>query len=875
MAKRSSLQILTDFLKRNQIPLRVEPHLQNYIINSDDLIELPDDIVEKIICDAYEANSQNVKKISELLLEKYDHYFGYIQKEQLKKYLDYGYESDFKLLIDLIHEDFHNTNELKKICDDEIKNNRIIIQNSVKLFLKNLNMAINDKRDKRVKDYLVFIYSRLLAINEKRKLSLREIFETNSHRSVKELGKKQFAELKAFCNSNEKLERFIAVNKFNSKYLHILDHDDNNGDKSAVIYLNISQDLFDNYSNKNEFYYALFTFIKKAYEELENHKTLLIKIGNIISDKINIKWELYSYLSIFAEKFIKDYEKRPYFFPEQHCKDDLEYRLGIKISKNDEELLRQYYDQEISFDKLEKQKSFPNSISQKFIDEFRYVYTGFTFIDCIVLSNPDESYPNSEEVEFIKNNNELFLVFFKHKIDSRRIPCPICASLDISGNSFPEIGIRSWECKNPLCSQRSKTNRGKRYSARTIFMQDSTFDFSKANIIPKELVQIWRKDLVENWNFDDFYHMITKYYSFVDDTITIINAENANEFSKIAKSEKRKLKQFRFDEFIKDVDHSLYNNFFEKSGEIKFIDHFICQFDKNSIIPVKSLDSTLDNKAEIIHGDCIQVLKTLPKPVHNMVTSPPYYNVREYTQWENLYQYLHDMYLIALESYRVLQAGGVFFFNIGDIFDNEKIIVKSKMGEKRIPLGAYIILIFQKAGFELLDNVVWYKGEPQSNRHKNDGNYVPYYQRPTNCYEHMFILKKAGTKLKLNKNRQENPITKNIQKFIPVYKIVQGGINTYGHTAPFPEDIPRMSVLCFTNTNEIVVDPFVGSGTSVIVAANHNRKGIGIEKNQEYVQLSKERLLQREIQVILKEFSSRKLQHSNVNSESTNDFLVA
>lgn len=139
----------------------------------------------------------------------------------------------------------------------------------------------------------------------------------------------------------------------------------------------------------------------------------------------------------------------------------------------------------------------------------------------------------------------------------------------------------------------------------------------------------------------------------------------------------------------------------------------------------------------------------------------------------------------------------------------------------------------------------------------------------------MFILKKAGTKLKLNKNRQENPITKNIQKFIPVYKIVQGGINTYGHTAPFPEDIPRMSVLCFTNTNEIVVDPFVGSGTSVIVAANHNRKGIGIEKNQEYVQLSKERLLQREIQVILKEFSSRKLQHSNVNSESTNDFLVA
>ena len=241
----------------------------------------------------------------------------------------------------------------------------------------------------------------------------------------------------------------------------------------------------------------------------------------------------------------------------------------------------------------------------------------------------------------------------------------------------------------------------------------------------------------------------------------------------------------------------------------------------------------------IIQGDCKRVLESIDE-VHNMVTSPPYYNAREYSQWASLYTYLHEMYLAAQGSFQALQKGGVFFFNIGDIFDNEKIIVKSKMGGKRIPLGAYIVLLFQKAGFELLDNVIWDKGEPQTNRHKNDGNNVPYYQRPANCYEHIFIFKKPGAKLKLNQNKKQL-IDSNYQKFIPVYKIGPGGINRYGHTAPFPENVPLLSLQCFTNEGEIVLDPFLGSGTSVIAAAKNKRNGLGIELMDEYVQLSSKR----------------------------------
>ena len=245
-----------------------------------------------------------------------------------------------------------------------------------------------------------------------------------------------------------------------------------------------------------------------------------------------------------------------------------------------------------------------------------------------------------------------------------------------------------------------------------------------------------------------------------------------------------------------------------------------------------------NNKLKLIQGNSQEILDKLKKnSVHHMVTSPPYYNAREYSQWKNLYNYLNDMYNINLNAFDALVDGGVFFYNIGDIFDNEKITIKSKMGEKRIPLGAYTILLFERAGFELLDDIIWYKGEPQSNRHKNDGNYTPYYQHPANCYEHMFIFKKKG-KLRININQQENILDNNIIMFSPVFKIGRGGINRYGHTAPFPKKIPQLSILCFTNKNEIVLDPFSGSGTTPIVAVQNNRVGVGIDIKKDYLKLA-------------------------------------
>jgi len=307
----------------------------------------------------------------------------------------------------------------------------------------------------------------------------------------------------------------------------------------------------------------------------------------------------------------------------------------------------------------------------------------------------------------------------------------------------------------------------------------------------------------------------------------------------------------------------------------------------------EELISFLGKKGDIkiIWGDCLNVLKGMKsESVHLMVTSPPYYNAREYSQWRNLNEYLDDMRKIINEAYRVLDNHRVFVFNVGDIFYNDNLITQSVWGSRRIPLSAYFVKIFEEEGFTYVDDFIWDKGEVQSERHKNKP--YPFYQYPMNCYEHILIFHKhrldntrypcpvCGT-LKVNGNTQseiglkswecknsecfersesnrgkrfslktimtqgmqndENIIPeefikkwrRDIVKFPPVIKINSKGENTLGHTAPFPENIPEFAIRMFSYKGEYVLDPFGGSFTSIIVAKKLERIGIGIEINKE------------------------------------------
>lgn len=305
----------------------------------------------------------------------------------------------------------------------------------------------------------------------------------------------------------------------------------------------------------------------------------------------------------------------------------------------------------------------------------------------------------------------------------------------------------------------------------------------------------------------------------------------------------------------------------------------------------KFVDAQPD-QIKIIWGDCYRVLQGLPsESIPLMVTSPPYYNAREYSSWKNLNDYLDDMTNIIKEAYRVLDNHRVFIFNVGDIFDNDNLTTNAVWGKRRLPLGAYFIKMFEEIGFSFIDDFIWDKGEVQSERHKHGDKPFPFYQYPMNCYEHLLIFHKhrldntrypcpiCGT-LKVNGNTQSEPglmswecknlecskrsagnrgkrfslktLTtqanktkenqipadfiykwrRDIVKINPVFKINSKGENTLGHTAPFPDMIPEFAIRMFSYVNEKVLDPFAGSFTSAIIAKRLGRIGIGIELNK-------------------------------------------
>lgn len=122
----------------------------------------------------------------------------------------------------------------------------------------------------------------------------------------------------------------------------------------------------------------------------------------------------------------------------------------------------------------------------------------------------------------------------------------------------------------------------------------------------------------------------------------------------------------------------------------------------------------------------------------------------------------------------------------------------------------------------------------------NQGNMTPYYQAPLNCWEHIFILSKGKPAAKYQSLISE------ICSIRPVIKTVRGK-NVLGHTAPFPKSIPEL-LIKHMDHGDTVIDPFLGSGTTCIVANNYNVNSVGIEINATYYDLCKKLVSQSEYQ---------------------------
>jgi len=250
----------------------------------------------------------------------------------------------------------------------------------------------------------------------------------------------------------------------------------------------------------------------------------------------------------------------------------------------------------------------------------------------------------------------------------------------------------------------------------------------------------------------------------------------------------------------------------------------------------KHLIYTKDNKA-------VPEIET--DSVHLAVTSPPYFNAREYSNWSTLEDYLKDMSKSFEEVFRVLKPGRKFCLNISDLPE------KGESGVRWIPLGPELLLAALRAGFELVDRVIWFKTPMKGFQYGS----LPYPPSPLICdsMEYIYILRKPNKgktsyehvdKLQKEASRLQREIYAEYTKQIWTIRRVRLKDNEAGHIAPFPYEIPERCVRLYSFVGETVLDPFAGSGTTAQAAIKNRRNSIMVEQNSAYVEIMKRKLIQ-------------------------------
>lgn len=237
----------------------------------------------------------------------------------------------------------------------------------------------------------------------------------------------------------------------------------------------------------------------------------------------------------------------------------------------------------------------------------------------------------------------------------------------------------------------------------------------------------------------------------------------------------------------------------------------------------------LENK--LILGSA-ENMKELPdNSVHLMITSPPYNVSKEYDEDLSLTEYLQLLENSFRETYRVLVNGGRACINVANL------------GRKPyIPLSDYISNMMIKIGFNMRGEVIWNKAASAS-----PSTAWGSWQSAANpilrdIHEYILIFSKG--EYKREKGKKENSITK--EQFMEwtksIWTMNAESARRIGHPAPFPEELPYRLIQLYSFKGDIILDPFMGSGTTAVTAIKSDRKFVGYDISQEYIDLAEKRL---------------------------------
>ena len=259
-----------------------------------------------------------------------------------------------------------------------------------------------------------------------------------------------------------------------------------------------------------------------------------------------------------------------------------------------------------------------------------------------------------------------------------------------------------------------------------------------------------------------------------------------------------------------------------------------------------------DTAQQVIAGDARRLTAVADGSVHLAVTSPPYFDAKMYSTAQpgdlgnvhDLDQWLEQIALVWQEVYRALQPGRKFFLNIMNL------PIRENKSFRALNLVGKNIDLCESLGFVFKRDIIWQKtngvrahfgtypypgGILINNMHESILEFEKPTARPAQKYAHLTPQQKEDSKL----DKDFWLSVKNSD--IWLMKPEKSGRHR-DHAAPFPEELPARLIRAYSYIGETILDPFMGSGTTLVAAARHGRHGIGYDINPDFCRMAERRL---------------------------------
>ncbi len=253
-------------------------------------------------------------------------------------------------------------------------------------------------------------------------------------------------------------------------------------------------------------------------------------------------------------------------------------------------------------------------------------------------------------------------------------------------------------------------------------------------------------------------------------------------------------------------------------------------------------------KHKIIFGDSRSLNQIEDKSVQLIITSPPYWQLKDYGTEDQIgfndsyEEYINNLNLVWKECNRVLSDGCRMCINIGDQFARSVYYGRYKV----IPIRTEIIRFCESLGMDYMGAIIWQKTTTMNT--SGGGAIMGSFPYPRNGilkmdYEFILLFKKLGNAPKpMPQQKEQSAMTKEEwgQYFSSHWNF--NGVKQMGHIAMFPEELPKRLIKMFSFAGETVFDPFAGSGTTSLAAKNLDRNSIGYEINKGFEPIIREKL---------------------------------